>query len=779
VRRVAAAGGAALVAVLAIATPARAVDTPRASVSRVLLISLPDVEWADIQGHRLRNLQRLFAASAIGGLVTNGVDRPSPLGSSYVTVGAGTRATASSQTAGQGFDADEEFGRDRAGRVFATRTGTRPGAGLVYMPIKSVIDENDSELYGAKVGLLGDELARAHVSRAVITNGDGSDPSTPEDRVPPHRRSAVAALVTNDGKVPHGRVDRGLLQADATAPFGLRLDLDMVVRAFRKAWTARSVVLVETSDLVRADLAGRFASDEQRDRLRARALRDADRLVGRLLESVDPRRDAVMVIGPAPPIERPALTPVAVRAPGFAPGLLRSSTTRHDGFVNIVDVAPTVLRFFGIDRPDDMEGRRMTTGDVGGSLAARVSSLVDVNEDGLFRDRQVGPSLLAVIVIACVLVVATVLVDRLRRGVWALALLALGLIGFLDATYIAGPFHFGRHGGTGAYWGFVAGVSVLLTLLFLVGPRLFSARRSTRLVHSLLVALASIVVLHVADLISGTHLEWNTVFGYSPTIGIRLVGEGNMTFAQLSAAAVLFAGLLVWQVPTRVGIRVAIGVLAASILVMGVPIWGNDFGAVVSALPGFALLTWMLLGHEVRARTIAAVTGIVLAAVVFVGLLDLLRPNDQRTHVGRFLQKVGTDFGGATLVIRRKASANLSVFGHSLLLGMIIVVAVLVAYLWYVPPRTLRPVVRAIPTARATIIALLVVGVLGFALNDSGIAIPGMMFAVVESTVVVLVAWSYVGRAPSERQEALTRRLRPTSPLLAPPAPGRSGAVER
>jgi hypothetical protein len=750
VRRLAAAGGVAILVLLATAASAHAEPAPDARVSRVLLIALPNVEWADIQGADLPNLRRLFDHSAVGALITNGVDRPSPIGSSYVTLGAGTRATANPQTAGQGFDVSEDFGRDRAGRVFTTRTGTAPGRGLVYMPIKSAIDDNESELYGAEVGLLGDELARAHIARAVIANGDGSDPSTPEDRVPPYRRSAVAALTTHAGRVPSGRVDRGLLTLDASAPFGVRLDPSAVLAAFGRAWIPQSVVLVEGSDLVRADLAGRFASDEQRERMRARALRDTDRLVGRLLESVDSRRDAVMVVGPVPPQQRPGLTPVALRAPGVTSGLLRSSTTRHDGFVNMVDVAPTVLRLFGLDRPDAMEGRRMTAEDASSSVDARVASLVNANEDGLFRDRQVGASLVVVIVIACVLAVATALVDQLRRGAWALAFLALGLVGFLDATYLAGPFHFGRHGGAAAYWAFVGGVAVLLAVLFFFAPRLFgTAPRSTRLVHSLLVALASIVVLHVLDLVTGAHLEWNTVFGYSPTVGIRLVGEGNMAFAQLSAAALLFAGLLAWQVRAPRGTRIAIGVLAVTIVVMGVPIWGNDFGAVVSALPGFALLAWMLLGHQIRARTVAAVTGIVVAGVVFVGLLDLLRPSDQRTHVGRFLQKVGTDFSGATLVIRRKASENLSVFGHSVLLGTLIVVAVMVLYLWFVPPRSLRPVARAIPTARATVVALLVLAVLGFALNDSGIAIPGMMFVVVESTLVVLMAWSYVGRAPA------------------------------
>ena len=181
-----------------------------------------------------------------------------------------------------------------------------------------------------------------------------------------------------------------------------------------------------------------------------------------------------------------------------------------------------------------------------------------------------------------------------------------------------------------------------------------------------------------------------------------------------------------------------------TVVVMGVPGWGNDFGAVLSALPGFALLGWMLLGHRCAWRTVAAIASIVVAAVVAVGLLDLLRSPDQRTHVGKFFQKVGTDFDGATLVIRRKAAANLSVLGHSVLLGAIIATALLVVYLWYVKPRTLRSVAGAIPTAAATTLAFLVVMVLGFALNDSGIAIPGMMSAVFESAVVVLVGANFL-----------------------------------
>ena len=76
------------------------------------------------------------------------------------------------------------------------------------------------------------------------------------------------------------------------------------------------------------------------------------------------------------------------------------------------------------------------------------------------------------------------------------------------------------------------------------------------------------------------------------------------------------------------------------------------------------------------------------------------------------------------------------------------VVAALLAYLWFVRPRPLRAVVERIPTARATAVGFVSVGVLGFLLNDSGITIPGMMCAVLVSAIAFLV----VNLAPDSSQ---------------------------
>jgi hypothetical protein len=442
-------------------------------------------------------------------------------------------------------------------------------------------------------------------------------------------------------------------------------------------------------------------------------------------------------MGPTPPVERDALSVAAVQAPGFAPGLLRSTTTQRDGFVSLVDVAPTVLTYFGLDRPDAMEGRRMETGSAGGSVADHRTFLVNVNEDGLFRDGLVGAAMGVVMGVAIALAVIAMAMDRWSRlkarwSIGFLVFLALWLLGFLDATYLSGPFHFGRHGGAVAYWAFVIGVGLVIAIACMLATR-------RRPLLAVLAGLGTVVALHLVDLVTGAHLEWNTVFGYSATIGIRFVGQGNLTFAQLSAAAVLFAGLLAWQVPTRRGVQIAVALLAVTVVVMGAPFWGNDFGGAVAAAPGFALLAWLLLGHELRGRTVWVLVGVLVAAGLLVGAVDVLRPSDQRTHVGKFFEKAGTDFGSATLVLRRKASENLSTLAHSVLLGCLIALAVLVVYLCWIRPRSLRTLFARVSTARVTAISLGVVAVLGFALNDSGITIPGMMAAIAEAALVILL----------------------------------------
>jgi hypothetical protein len=744
---------AAAVAVLAVpllvaATPDRApAGTAKPAADRVLVISLPAVTWQDIQARvdALPNLTRLLDSSAIGGLTTRTIDRSTKLADGYVTLGAGTRSVGTdSDTDGEGFEVDEPFGDATAGQAFERRTGRNPEGGLVNLGIAGIVDTNEQELFDAEVGALGDKLASADWSRAVIANGDGLD--VEELTGGYYRRQAVAGLMGSDGRVPAGAVGPELLVPDAEAPFGLRYDNDAVLREFRDVWRPRSVVLVEGSDLVREDVYRQFATPVQRDRLLTQALTRTDELVGGLLREVDAERDAVMVVGPVHPAREVRLTIASLRAPGIDPGLLRSGSTRRPGFVQLVDIAPTILDRIGLDAPDSMEGRAFEVRDEGGDAAQRREGITDADAAATFRDEVVSVVAVLFVVIQAALVIAALLwLARPARREFgaALHLAALAALGFVAAILLARllPFHEWGHV---AYFGGLAAAAVVLA----AGYR-FAGRRDP--LTSLIVGLGVIITVLVVDVLFGAPLQLSNPLGYSPLIAARFSGYGNLGYAALASSAVLLAGLLAHRIGGRRGALFAIAMLAVVFVADGAPMWGSDVGGILSMLPAFAATGYLLLGMRIRLRT--AVLGLAAAVIALVafGLFDLTRPSDKRTHLGRLFETTESrGWAGLWTVIERKIYENLSVLLRSTWMLVVLVGVAFIAYVYSRHRTRLRAIVEWVPEMRASFIGFAIVATLGFAVNDSGIAIPGMMLSVFTPTIVVLLVAAQRRVAPSE-----------------------------
>lgn len=706
--------------------------TTTAPVRRVLLVSLPTVSWADVRDANLPSLRRLLAGSGIADLSTRSVASQTTPGDGYGTIGAGTRVVGVPTADGLALGPGERFGTDTAANAFERRTGRPPHGAVLALGAPEIAARNARLLFDAHPGALADALHGAGWHTAVIANADQPGPRPPS--VTLHREAALG-LADSTGQVDGGVVDESLLTRSPSAPFGVRTNQAAVLRAFDAVWKDRSVVLVEASDLARADAARPTLGNFARAVTREDALERADQLVGRLLQRVDPRRDAVLVVGPYHPAGHLALTVAALRAPGVEPGLLRSSTTRRAGFVQIVDVAPTVLQLAGVARPDTMEGRPMVDASAGGSFAQHISFLADANGAARFRDATLGTAAAVFVALSMFLAALTVLAlaTRATRVGAYLEITALALVGFLAATYLAPVLGFSARGSV-AYWAFLVGTAALFGSLCIV-----LGRRGALV--PLLLALGALVVLHVGDALSGAHLELNSVFGYTPTVGIRVAGLGNMAYSQLTAAALLLAGLVAWRWRGRGGFAVACGLLVAVLVVVAAPFWGQNFGGSLAAAPVFALALLLLSGRTPNLRTVLGLGALAVVIGVAIGFVDLARPAASRTHVGRFFEQVANEgWHGFWLVIHRKADESLGTFGHSVWTLMTIGILLFLAFLAWATPRPLAAIEQRVPTLRAALVALLVLLVLGVALKDSGIAVPGMMLGVANAAFVYLAA---------------------------------------
>jgi hypothetical protein len=464
--------------------------------------------------------------------------------------------------------------------------------------------------------------------------------------------------------------------------------------------------------------------------------------VARVLESVDPALDSVLVVAPYHAEAGVHLTVAAMRGPGIEPGLLQSASTRRRGLVTLVDIAPTILDLAGVDRPASMEGRRFER--VGSGAATgeeRAAFLEEIDQAARYRDAMVAPVAITFVVLQAVLwILAAVAIRRgAPGGLRAVALAALSMLAFLPATYLAGLVDFHASPAIG-YWGFVIGLAVALALLA-------TALGGRRLLDPLLLVLGVVFGLLVVDMLLGAPLQLNTVFGYSPTVGGRFAGMGNLAYGQFAGAAFLLCGLLSRRLAGRsVGTAVAFSVLVLAIIIDGMPFWGSDVGGVLAFVPAVGVTAAALLGRRVRWRSVAVGGAAAVAVVAVFAALDLSRPADERTHLGRLVEAVADQGAGAfETVVTRKLAANFGVITSSVWTAMVpIALGFIVYLLWRAPGHVL--LIRE--NIRESMAGLAVVGFLGFALNDSGIAVPGVMLGVVNASLVYL----FVRTPPPEVQ---------------------------
>ena len=493
------------------------------------------------------------------------------------------------------------------------------------------------------------------------------------------------------------------------------------------------VVLLDAGTLVDGDAYAAGRAD------RAAALRRVDAAVEQAVAVRPPDVD-LLVVGLSESVgsDEPRLHVAIATGPSFPRGALSSASTRRAPYVQLIDVAPTVLDRLGRPVPEVMDGQPWRVAGPAPSLA----ELVDL-------DRKASGQRAATVPFIVVVYVATVSVFALavwRRRVHAAELVALTSTAVLGASYLANLLPWWR-----------ADVPLLALLAVTVpvaatvaGLASVLAARTTSVAAPAGLVCGFVAAVLLGDLVTGADLQMASVAGYSPLVAGRFAGIGNVAFGVLAAAVLLATAALT----RRAAIIAAVAVV--TVAVDGAPPWGSDVGGVLALVPAFVLLAMLRTGRRVSLLRLggAALAGVTVVAVFAVA--DWTRPATDRTHLGRFVQDVVD--GTAGELLRRKADAVFGLLFLSPVTALLPVLVAAVLYLVVRPPPPLREAFDRAPAWRHGLQALGLACLLGFGLNDSGAAIPALALCIaVPATAAVAV------RARSRPGASLPAR--PTVPV--------------
>jgi hypothetical protein len=447
---------------------------------------------------------------------------------------------------------------------------------------------------------------------------------------------------------------------------------------------------------------------------RASGVAAADALIGRV-DAMRPPGSTLLVVGisEAPGERDPHLHVALADGPRFSHAGLTSASTRRAPYVQLVDVAPTALSVLGIDTPDAMIGEPWQARGAAPSLGA-------LRDDALKAERHKAATVpFFVVLVAVQLVAAGAALWRRRWRV--VELTALAGTAAVGASYLANLVPWWRSGAPLlVLLGVTAAITSGLTAFTLLGKGLLTRA-------GLACGLTAAVL--VIDVLTGAQLQISSVAGYSPLVAGRFAGIGNVAFGVLAASVLLAAAST--RSPT------AAALTGLVIVIDGAPMWGSDVGGVLALVPAYALLVLLLAGRRVNLARLAVAAAVGALVVTAFGIADYARPEDQQTHLGRFVGQVLD--GSAGGVIRRKAEANLSLLFHSPVTALLPIVVAFLLWLFLRPPAVLRRTFDISPAWRAGLLAVLAASGLGFVLNDSGAAVPALAIVVaLPATLAVL-----------------------------------------
>lgn len=697
---------------------------PPPTDNKVFVIGLGGVAWDDLMA--VPEIGRLFETGLAANVALR--DRNHP-GDVYASIGAGNRIETDFH-AGKAYDLNEEVDGKPAATLGGEIDPTSVRAQVVFPGAEALAVANRFRSKDGPPGTLGSQLEELGTCSAAIGNADRmlGPVTTVRERVNQdevivdagiHREVALAAM-TDDGTVSVGAVSRDLLTADPEGPFGIATNAEALADEVTRAARRCRLIFVETGETARSDAYSWGLAEEVREVYRRRGVRRTVPVLKAVMSRIDLDRSNVLIVTTSSPSghsERAQMRPMVMLGAGVSNGVLTSLSTRRDGLLWAPDITALIRQRLGLAQMGHSHSPSIIPDPRG------LEKLRTFAERARVNDVARPPVALAASAISALLVVAAALISR--KDAWhpAIEVGLLWTLAFPSVSYLSrwGVWRWGPLA--------IGGLAAAATLVAVWIVR----RLASDPARAALWILAATFVGFAVDVLSGTHSQADSLFGYSTISAGRFFGLGNLGFALFASCALLIAGDAVSRWSRR---WPATAILAIAIACVALPALGGDVGGTVSLGVASAYLVIAQGRERIGWRVWGSAAAATVALVAISGLVDLARPPEDRTHLGSFIAQALDDPGVVRDVLVRKIATSISLaigsrWGMLAPLGFGIV-------LWLgIRSQRWRALRNKQPAVGLAYQSVCVAAIVGTIVNDSGVAIAGMM-------MMILAPWALI-----------------------------------
>ena len=619
----------------------------------------------------------------------------------YTTIGAGVRAEGNWITSAA-YNVTEENKK-----IYETRTGKKaPESGIINLDINKLIAYNQLGEYGAIPGQLGNLIRDAGYKTAAYGNMD-----THSETRSPH----VLIGMDHWGRIDQGDVSHQVLIEDNGFPGGLRTNYGKIYREIIKNENSPALTIVETGDISRLEEERENLSYEMYELHRQKILKEMNSFIQDIKDFVDREKSLLFIVTPfakdSDIKEKYQLTPLILYGDGIEAGLLRSDTTRRDGIIGNVDIAPTILEYLDIEI-SHMIGRPVEVK----PLKDNIDVLFEINEFTVATSKNRLPVLTTFAFYQMVLLIVALFVvlfgSKLKFWVYPIIknLILSGMVIPIVLLYLP----------TLKVKSLTLTIVsiILFTLILTLATYKIGEKIRNPILPIILVSLLMTLGL-MGDIILGSPMIRSSLLGYDPIIGARYYGVGNEYMGVLiGSGLVMFLSLKeLYEIPRGL----IIILLLAMTIVIGYPYWGANVGGTITAMAATAFVLLRIYRIRIGMKQILYGALGIVAMVAIMGIVDMLLL-DSQSHLAGAISTIKE--GGITAVftiISRKLAMNIRLFGVTIWSKVLVVTLIVFAILFYRPYGEIKKLFDKYPYLSIGWAAIVVASITGFMVNDSGV----------------------------------------------------------
>lgn len=679
----------------------------KADQPEVYLLLVDKLTINDIDAVTTPVMYRMASQGAVG-LASNRTLRGHNTVDCSLTIGAGNLGRGYLNGI-MAYNLDEKVPyRDQtASQYYKNLTGLNgSGSSCLMINLPEILTGMVEESVKTVPGAMGEILRQNHYKVCVLGNGDTGLLMS---------RAGVSVAMDAKGRVPLGDVGTATYRSNPDSYLGYTTNYAYLEKQFKAFSSKADLTVIELSDLARMETSDTaFARITEKER--KQRLKEIDTMAGFIVQKMNPEKDLLLLAGVSPSQAaidlKDNFTPVIAYGKDFPAGKLSSATSRRDYVVANTDIAPTILKAFGLeDKEGVMIGQAMQSTPL--SEGNSLQEARDFDAAASMVNRLRTPVIKGYVILQIIIILLSLIVIFwVRHGARFFRPLIISMVVvplvLLPLTAIQMPFD----------WVYVVAAVFATAIITAAILRLF---KGDGYKSFLLISLLTLLAINL-DLVSGTSLIQSSVLGYDPMAGARYYGIGNEYMGVLIGSSIAVASALYqkYQKPLILG-AIALVFLLQCYLIAGPSLGANSDGMLTA--PAAFLLTLLLLqGVKIRPKVILGILGIIAIIVTGATYYDMSRPLELQTHIGRAANQIMA--GGwqeMFLIISRKLGMNLKLIRYTIWSYVFIVMLLVLSLLVYRPVGAMGQLRQKYPYISKGFAGIITGAIVALLINDSGI----------------------------------------------------------